>query len=371
MKRYFGITIFILFFILTGLMTSLWNEEVCMAKEFDASLNVMGYDRDVTIKINGVHLSRIKGGQSHSVRLFLADDPKIKTLPPEMQQKMKETFCLKKGENAIEISFKEKGQPKAPTPITVSIDSGNYQVPVLTYVKNPDIKEGKAQGTFEIYTDEPAGFATVILQGEESGKGKWIPFDFSDLQQEDISNRYHKSGYKERKNPHFRFAMVFPKDWRIINVKEPTELPENSIPVEIGVFNRYKIPDDPQSDILAALYVTAVRVPSEWSDAKAVEKLTEYLLKGYSFKILKFQEYKLSNTTLKDILLTYEIPQDKIYWSRITGFKVKDETRTYLAGKKDILYLVHLHTSEKDYKAFAAEAFYIAKVTLQIIEDKK
>ena len=135
-----------------------------MAKEFDAVLNVMGYDRDVTIKINGVQISKIKGGQSHSARLFLADDPKIKTLPPEMQQKMKEMFCLKKGENTIEIAFKEKGQPKAPSPITVSIDSGNYQVSVLKYVKNPDIKEGNAKGTFKIYTDEPAGFATVILQ---------------------------------------------------------------------------------------------------------------------------------------------------------------------------------------------------------------
>jgi hypothetical protein len=164
MKRYLHVAILVLFLVLTGVITSLFNEEVCMAKEFDASLNVMGYDRDVTIKINGVHLSKIKGGQSHSVRLFLADDPKIKTLPPEMQQKMKEIFCLKNGENTIEISFKEKGQPKAPIPITVSIDSGNYQVPVLKYVKNPDIKEGNAKGTFEIYTDEPAGFTTVILQ---------------------------------------------------------------------------------------------------------------------------------------------------------------------------------------------------------------
>ena len=214
-------------------------------------------------------------------------------------------------------------------------------------------------------------FVFSLAYAEESEKGKMIPFDFPDLKQEDISKRYLKYGYKERKNPHFRFEMVFPKDWRIINVKEPTELPENGSPVEIGVYNRYKIPDDPKSDILAALYVTAVRVPSEWSDAKAVEKVIESLLKGYSFKILKFQEYKLSNTTLKDILLTYEIPKDKIYWSRFTGFKVKDETRTYFAGKKDILYLVQLHTSEKDYKDFAAEAFYIAKVTLQLIQYKK
>lgn len=164
MKRYFHVAILILFCIFTGLITTLFNAEVCMAKEFDASLNVMGYDRDVTIKINGVHLSRIKGGQSHSVRLFLADDPEIKTLPPAMQQKMKELFCLKKGENTIEIAFKEKGQPKAPAPFTVSIDSGNYKVPVLKYMKNPDVKEGNAKGTFKIYTDEPAGFTTVILQ---------------------------------------------------------------------------------------------------------------------------------------------------------------------------------------------------------------
>ena len=135
-----------------------------MAKEFDASLYVSGDDRNVTIKINGTHLSMIKGGGSELLQLFLADDPKIKTLPPEMQQKMKEMFCLKKGENTIEIAFKEKGQPKAPIPITVTIDSGNYKIPVLKYVKNPDIKEGNAKGTFKIYTDEPAGFTTVILQ---------------------------------------------------------------------------------------------------------------------------------------------------------------------------------------------------------------
>ncbi len=342
-----------------------------MANEFDASLNVMGYDRDVTIKINGIHLSKIKGGQSHAVRLFLADDPAIKTLPPEVQKQMKELFCLKIGQNAIEIAFKEKGQPSSPSRFTVSIDSGNYQTPVLQYVENPDVKAGNAKGTFEIYSEEPAGFATVILKAEAHGAEPLLPFDFPDLRQEDVVSRYHKYGYKERKNPHFRFEMVFPKDWSIINVKEPAELPEDGVPVEIGVFNRYKNPNDPKSDILAALYVTAVRIPSDWSDANAVDIMTEFLLKGYVFNVLKSMEYELSHTTLKDILLTYEIPGDKTYWSRFTGFKVKDETRTYFAGRKDILYLLHLHTSEKGYKAFAAEAFYVAKLTLQLIQNNQ
>jgi hypothetical protein len=164
MKKYLNSVIYILCFVLIGATMVLYNPEVCKAKEFDASLNVMGYDRNVTIYINGVHISRITGGRSQSVRLFLADDPKIKTLSPEMQKNMKELFCLKIGENTIEILFSEKGQPKAPGMFTVSIDSGNYNVSVLTYTKNPDVKKGKAKGIFKIYNDEPAGFKTIILQ---------------------------------------------------------------------------------------------------------------------------------------------------------------------------------------------------------------
>jgi len=136
----------------------------CPAAEFDASINVMAYDRDVTVKINGVQLSRIKGGQSHSVRLFLADNPRLKTLPADRQRAMKEMFCLVKGENTIEIAFQERGQPRSPSQLSVTIDSGNYKVPVLKYVKDPGVKTGKAKGTFMIYADEPAGFRTVVLQ---------------------------------------------------------------------------------------------------------------------------------------------------------------------------------------------------------------
>jgi hypothetical protein len=164
MKRYFYAGTYVLFFALIVVSFLLSNSRVCIAKEFDASLNVMGYDRNVTIIVNGVHISRITGGQSQSVRLFLVDDSKIKTLTPDLQKKMKELFCLKIGENTIEIIFSEKGKPKAPIPITVTIDSGNYKVPVLKYTKNPEIKKGKVKGIFNIYTDEPAGFKTIILE---------------------------------------------------------------------------------------------------------------------------------------------------------------------------------------------------------------
>lgn len=164
MKKYVGTATRILFFVITATVAWLVSGEVSMAKNINAALNVMGYDRDVTIKINGVHISQIKGGGSHAVRLFLVDDPRIKNMPPEMQQKMKELFCLKEGENTIEIAFKEKGQAKASIPITITVEANDYKVPVLKYVKNPDVKEGNAKGTFKLYAEEPPGFTTVILQ---------------------------------------------------------------------------------------------------------------------------------------------------------------------------------------------------------------
>lgn len=140
------------------------GQGVARAASIDAALNVMGYDREVAIKINGTPISKIVGGQSHSVRLFVTDDPRIKEFPPQMQKSMQELFCLKEGENRIEIAFKEKGKPTAPSRFTVSIEAGNYPVPVLEYAANPEVREGRVQGTFAVYPQAPAGFTTVVLK---------------------------------------------------------------------------------------------------------------------------------------------------------------------------------------------------------------
>lgn len=147
----------------TGLMFSLCQQPA-MAASIDAVLNVMGYDREVVIKINGKPISKITGGQSQSVRLFVADDPRLETFPAEMQKRMQELFCLQEGENRIEIAFKEKGKPASPSRFTVSIEADGYQVPVLEYAKNPDVKAGRAEGAFKIYPMPPAGFVTVVLE---------------------------------------------------------------------------------------------------------------------------------------------------------------------------------------------------------------
>lgn len=75
MKRYLDAVIHVSFFVLIGVAILLNNSEVCMAKEFDASLNVMGYDRNVTVKINGVHISRITGGNHNRPGSFLPMTP--------------------------------------------------------------------------------------------------------------------------------------------------------------------------------------------------------------------------------------------------------------------------------------------------------
>lgn len=132
-----------------------------MTQDFDAALNVMAYDREVTVKINDVHLKKITGGQSHSLRLFLADDPGIKEVVPQF----KDLFCMKEGENTIEITFKEKLKSKdsIPSQLTISIDSGNYSVPVAKFEAGPEVKQREFKGKFLIYKVEPKGFKTQVL----------------------------------------------------------------------------------------------------------------------------------------------------------------------------------------------------------------
>ncbi len=151
----------ILYYLIT-LIAIVITQEVAMAQEFDAVLNTMAYDRELTIKINDVQLKKITGGQSQSVRLFLANAPEIEDASPQY----KDLFCLKEGENTIEIFFKTKPKNKDYTPsnLTISIDSGNYQVAVVQYEAAADLKQGEVKGKFLIYSKEPKGFKTQILK---------------------------------------------------------------------------------------------------------------------------------------------------------------------------------------------------------------
>ena len=140
----------------------LFTREVVMAQEFDAVLNTMAYDRELSIKINDVQIKKITGGQSQSVRLFLVNAPEIKEVAPQY----KDLFCLKEGENTIEITFntKPKNKDYTPSALTISIDSGNYKVAVLQFEAAAELKQGEVKGKFLIYAKEPQGFKTQILK---------------------------------------------------------------------------------------------------------------------------------------------------------------------------------------------------------------
>ncbi len=380
MKRYLNAAILILIFVLTGAITSLSNEEVCMAKEFDASLYVSGDDRDVTIKINGIHLSMIKGGGSELIQLYLADDPKIKNLPPGMPpetlKERKELFCLRKGENTIEIVFKEKGKPEFPSLLSVEIRSFNYKVPVLMYVKNPDIKEGHAKGIFKIYADEPAGFTTVTLQNEEKKQkvtselkgGKAIDvqysFDFNDLNKDIIRQNYVTVPYKIHKNKLFNFSILMNKNWNGIKVAEPAKLPMDGSLAEIGIFNLYSPSHDPKGEIKAQLIIYIAGIPKNISAADYLDKQIPMMFKDQKIRTIKSKTMETRLGPTKDVLFSYS-SNNTIFLSRICAFKVKDDTKAYLFGEKDLLYLIQISTEENDYESFGAEAFYVSKISFQ------
>jgi hypothetical protein len=351
-----------------------------MAKEFDASLYVSGDDRDVTVKINGTHLSMIKGGGSELIQLYLADDPKITTLPPgmppEMQKERKELFCLKKGENTIEIVFKEKGKPEFPSLFTVEIRSFNYKVPVLMYVKDPDIKEGNAKGTFKIYADEPAGFTTIILQNEEKKlkvsselkEGKAIDvqysFDFNELSKDIIRQNYVVIPYNIHKNKLFNFSILMNKNWNGVKVAEPAKLPIDGSLAEIGIFNLYSPSHDPKGEVKAQLIVYITGIPKDISAADYLDKQISMMFKNQKIKVIKSKTMETKLGPTKDILISYSI-NNAAFLSRSCAFKVKDDTKAYLLGGKDLMYLIQMSTQEKDYESFGAEAFYLSKVSFQ------
>lgn len=351
-----------------------------MAKEFDASLYVSGDDRNVTIKINGIHLSMIKGGGSELIQLYLTDDPKIKTLPPgmppEMQKERKELFCLKQGENIVEVVFKEKSKPEFPSLFTVEIRSFNYKVPVLMYVMNPDIKEGYAKGTFKIYADQPAGFTTVMLQNEEKkekvtselkgGKAMDVQylFDFNELSKDIIRQNYVAVPYNIHKNKLFNFSILMNKNWNGVKVAEPAKLPMDGSLAEIGIFNLYSPSHDPKGEVKAQLIIYITGIPKDISAASYLDKHIPMMFKNQKIKIIKSKTMETKLGPTKDILFSYSINNAE-FLSRACAFKVKDDTKVYLSSGKDLLYLIQISTQEKDYDSSGAEAFYVSKVSFQ------
>jgi hypothetical protein len=164
MKRHLEIPVLVSCCALMGTLAVLLPEKTCLAQDFHATLNVMAYGREVTVIINGARISKIEGGASEEIGLHLAGDSALNNAPPAMRQSFEQLYCLKEGENTIEVSFRPKKEANPQGPFRLSIDSRNYQVPVLVYMKDPSVRETTAKGTFRIFTKQPAGFKTVVMQ---------------------------------------------------------------------------------------------------------------------------------------------------------------------------------------------------------------
>jgi hypothetical protein len=89
-----------------------------MTEELMASLDVMAYGYEVSVKVNGIDLG-FKGGKSESKRLFGADDPMAAEMPPEFRS----LACLKPGENRIEVGYKRVPKEDS-TGLTIEIHGG-------------------------------------------------------------------------------------------------------------------------------------------------------------------------------------------------------------------------------------------------------
>ncbi|MFH2107913.1 MAG: hypothetical protein ABII93_04510 [Chrysiogenia bacterium] len=153
MKKSLVPVIFILF--LVGFQLQALAED----NNLRVTLNVNAYGRSVSVSLNGIEIKKVSGGLAQAIQLYHKKHPLIKDAPEDF----KDNFCLKQGKNTIKIIHNLK---KGETPMTldISIQAIGYTIPLLQYIQNPDVNTGETSGTFELYSQQPEGFKTMILK---------------------------------------------------------------------------------------------------------------------------------------------------------------------------------------------------------------
>ena len=154
------------------------------------------------------------------------------------------------------------------------------------------------------------------------------------------------------------------KNWNGVKVAEPAKLPMDGSLAEIGIFNLYSPSHDPKGEIKAQLIIYITGIPKDISAADYLDKQIPKMFKDQKIKIIKSKTMETKLGPTKDILFSYS-SNNTILMSRSCAFKVKDDTKAYLFGEKDLLYLIQISTQEKDYESFGAEAFYVSKISFQ------
>ena len=210
-------------------------------------------------------------------------------------------------------------------------------------------KEEKKQSM----TIEPKGEKTMAAQ---------YAFDFPALSDEHIRQNYVSVPYKIHNNKHFNFSVLMNKNWNAVKVAEPSQIPADGSAVEIGLLKLFSPIHDPAGAITAQLLFYIAEIPANVSAAEHIDKQLPLIYKDKGFKILQAKTVDTNRGPSKDILFSYT-SDNTLFLSRICAFKVKDDTKEYLVGEKQLLYAIALTTKEKDYEGFVAEAFNAAKVS--------
>lgn len=103
--------------------------------EINAILNIMAYEYDLKMQINGIDPG-ITGGMSESKRILFTDSGPCKEMPEEMRKE----FCLLNfGENEITLEYKKKND--RPSNLSIEFMIEGFPIPHL-YIYSEE-KEGK------------------------------------------------------------------------------------------------------------------------------------------------------------------------------------------------------------------------------------
>ena len=193
---------------------------------------------------------------------------------------------------------------------------------------------------------------------------KQYSFNFPDLSDDYIRQNYVSVPYNIHKNKLFNFTILMNKSWNAVKLAEPSQIPQDGSVVEIGLFKLFSPIHDPQGDIKAQIIVYIGGISKKISAAEYLDKQLPIIYKDQGLKIIqaKIIDTKLGQS--KDILFSYT-SDNTLFLSRICAFKATDDTKTYLFGEQELLYVTQLTLQEKDYEGCGAEAFYMSKVSFK------
>ena len=125
------------------------------ANRIDASINVNGYDYDVSIAINGKNTG-ITGNKNTSLRLFNVDSVMALIATQDAKD---HNFILNMGKNAITITYK-KNKDSSPG---LEINLLAYDNDKIMTVKTRAKDEGTVEKTFILEPTKPAYFQTITV----------------------------------------------------------------------------------------------------------------------------------------------------------------------------------------------------------------